>query len=58
VSPSASASISPTAASASAAPTTLPVTGGSTAPVALVGGGLLLSGLGLLGVRLFLARRT
>jgi hypothetical protein len=32
--------------------------GGSTGPVALVGGGLLLSGLALLGVRVFLARRT
>jgi hypothetical protein len=39
-------------------PSTLPVTGGSSAPLALVSGGLLLSGLTLLGVRLFLARRT
>jgi hypothetical protein len=36
----------------------LPVTGGSTAPVAMIGGGLVLSGLALLGARLFLARRA
>jgi cytoskeletal protein RodZ len=53
-----SASASQTTAAPTVAPTSLPVTGSSTGPVALVGGGLLLSGLTLLGVWRFVARRT
>jgi hypothetical protein len=56
-SPTASATVSPTAVVTTTA-STLPVTGGSTAPTAFVAVGLLLSGLALLGARLFLARRT
>jgi hypothetical protein len=58
VSPTPSATVSPTEIATTTAAPVLPVTGGSSVPLALVSGGLLLSGLTLLGFRLFMARRT